>query len=161
MIVAAEATGELDAILDQLARYLERAEATSRRLRQAMLYPGIVLALAAVVIAILTTVVLPSFVTLFADFEAELPLTTQIMLAVGAFGGSYGIQTVAIVVGRRPAPVARPEYQARPAASASAWSCTSPSSVASSSSGRRPDSPARSGSCFAPACPSPAPSTSR
>ncbi len=99
MIVAAEATGELDAILDQLARYLERAEATSRRLRQAMLYPGIVLALAAVVIAILTTVVLPSFVTLFADFEAELPLTTQIMLAVGAFGGSYGIQTVAIVLG--------------------------------------------------------------
>jgi type IV pilus assembly protein PilC len=99
MIVAAEATGELDAILDQLARYLERAEATSRRLRQAMLYPGIVLALAAVVIAILTTVVLPSFVTLFADFEAELPLTTQIMLAIGAFGGSYGIQTVAVVLG--------------------------------------------------------------
>ena len=40
MIVAAEATGELDAILDQLARYLERAEATSRRIRQAMLYPA-------------------------------------------------------------------------------------------------------------------------
>jgi type IV pilus assembly protein PilC len=99
MIVAAEATGELDAILDQLARYLERAEATSRRLRQAMLYPGIVMVMAFVVIAILTTVVLPSFVALFADFDAELPLPTQIMMAVGAFGGSYGIQTVGIIVG--------------------------------------------------------------
>jgi type IV pilus assembly protein PilC len=99
MIVAAEATGELDAILDQLARYLERAEATSRRLRQAMLYPGIVMAMAFVVIAILTTVVLPSFVALFADFDAELPLPTQVMMAVGAFGGSYGIQTVGIAVG--------------------------------------------------------------
>lgn len=98
MIVAAEATGELDTVLDQLARYLERAEATSRRIRQAMLYPSIVLILAAVVIAILTTVVLPSFVTLFADFEAELPLPTQIMLAVGAFGGAYGVQTVGIVL---------------------------------------------------------------
>ena len=98
MIVAAEATGELDEILDQLARYLERAEATARRIRQAMLYPGIVLCLAAVVVAILTTVVLPSFVTLFADFEAELPITTQIMLAIGAFGGAYGPQTVGIVL---------------------------------------------------------------
>ena len=99
MIVAAEATGELDTILDQLARYMERAEATSRRIRQAMLYPGIVLGLAVVVIAILTTVVLPSFVTLFADFEAELPLPTQILLAIGAFGGNYGIQTIGIVLG--------------------------------------------------------------
>jgi type IV pilus assembly protein PilC len=99
MIVAAEATGELDAILDQLARYLERAEATSRRLRQAMLYPGIVMAMALVVVAILTTVVLPSFVALFADFDAELPLPTQIMMAIGSFGGAYGVQTVGIVVG--------------------------------------------------------------
>ena len=98
MIVAAEATGELDAVLDQLARYLERAEATSRRIRQAMLYPGIVLCLAAVVVAILVTVVLPSFVALFADFEAELPLPTQILLAVGAFGGNYGLQTIGAVI---------------------------------------------------------------
>ena len=98
MIVAAEATGELDAILDQLARYLERAEATSRRIRQAMLYPAIVLCMAAVVVAILTTVVLPSFVSLFADFDAELPLPTKIMIALGSFGGSYGVQTVGVVL---------------------------------------------------------------
>ena len=99
MIVAAEATGELDAILDQLARYLERAEATSRRLRQAMLYPAIVMCMAGVVIAILTTVVLPSFVALFADFDAELPLPTQVMMAIGSFGGSYGAQTVGVILG--------------------------------------------------------------
>ena len=98
MIVAAEATGELDAILDQLARYIERAEATARRLRQAMLYPTIVLCMAGVVIAILTTVVLPSFVALFADFDAELPLPTKIMMTIGSFGGSYGVQTVGVVL---------------------------------------------------------------
>jgi type IV pilus assembly protein PilC len=99
MIVAAEATGELDAILDQLARYLERADATARRIRQAMLYPAIVLCMAGVVVAILTIVVLPSFVSLFNDFEAELPLPTQIMMAIGTFGGSYGIQTLGLILG--------------------------------------------------------------
>ena len=98
MVVAAEATGELDAILDQLARYLERAEATSRRIRQAMLYPAIVLCMAGVVIAILVTVVLPSFVSLFADFNAELPLPTKVMMSIGSFGGSYGFQTIGIVL---------------------------------------------------------------
>ena len=98
MIVAAEATGELDVILDQLARYLERAEATSRRIRQAMLYPAVVVGLALVVVFILVTFVLPAFVALFADFEAELPLPTRILLALGEYGGTYGVPTAALVL---------------------------------------------------------------
>jgi type IV pilus assembly protein PilC len=99
MVVAAEATGELDTILDQLAQYLDQADATSRRVRQAMLYPGIVLSLAVVVVLILITFVLPSFVALFADFDAELPLPTRLMMALGAFGGAYGVQTGAVILG--------------------------------------------------------------
>ncbi|OGO52704.1 MAG: hypothetical protein A2Z32_05040 [Chloroflexi bacterium RBG_16_69_14] len=98
MVVAAEATGELDVVLDQLARYLEQADATSRRIRQAMLYPSIVLGLAFVVVLILMTVVLPSFVALFEDFDAELPLPTRIMLGLGSFGAAYGAYTAAVVV---------------------------------------------------------------
>jgi type IV pilus assembly protein PilC len=98
MILAAEATGDLDIVLEQLGRYLERGEQTSRRIRQALLYPLIVLGLAGVVILILITVVLPSFAALFADFDAELPLPTQVLLALGAFGGSYGLPTIAAVL---------------------------------------------------------------
>lgn len=98
MVVAAEATGELDTILDQLARYLEQADATSRRIRQAMLYPLIVLGLAVVVVMILITFVLPSFAALFADFDAELPLATRVMMAIGAYGGAYGIPTAVGIV---------------------------------------------------------------
>jgi type IV pilus assembly protein PilC len=98
MVVAAEATGELDAILDQLAKYMERSDATARQMKQAMLYPSIVLGLACVVVFILMVVVLPSFVALFADFDAVLPLPTQILLALGAFGGTYGIAAGGIVV---------------------------------------------------------------
>ena len=98
MVLAAEATGELDAILDQLAKYLERSDATARQMKQAMLYPTIVLGLACVVVFILMVVVLPAFVALFADFDAKLPLPTQILLALGDFGGHYGIATGGIVV---------------------------------------------------------------
>ncbi len=91
LVVAAEATGELDVILEQLARYIERGEATARKVRQAMLYPLLVLGLACVVIFILSTFVLPNFVALFEDFHAELPLPTQVLLAVGAFGGRFGV----------------------------------------------------------------------
>lgn len=99
MVMAAEATGELDVIMDQLARYLDQAEGTARRVRQAMLYPSIVMGLAVVVVMILMIVVLPSFVALFEDFDAELPLPTQIMLALGSFGGTYGVLTAALLVG--------------------------------------------------------------
>jgi type IV pilus assembly protein PilC len=98
MVVAAEATGELDVILDQLAHYLDQAEGTSRRIRQAMLYPSIILGLAVVVVLILITVVLPSFVALFEDFEAELPLPTQVMMALGSFGAAFGVPTAVLVL---------------------------------------------------------------
>jgi type IV pilus assembly protein PilC len=93
MVLAAEATGELDTILTQLARYLERSESTSRKVRQAMLYPSLVLGLAVVVVFILITFVLPAFAALFADFDAELPLPTRVLLSLGSFGGRYGMVT--------------------------------------------------------------------
>lgn len=99
MVVAAEASGEIDAILDQLARHLERGESTSRKIRQAMLYPGLVVGLALVVVFILITFVLPSFARLFADFNAELPLPTRILLGLGAFGERYGLVAGGVVLG--------------------------------------------------------------
>lgn len=98
MVVAAEASGEIDTILEQLARHLERGESTSRKIRQAMLYPSLVVGLALVVVFILITFVLPSFARLFADFNAELPLPTRVLLGLGAFGERYGLVAGAVVV---------------------------------------------------------------
>jgi type IV pilus assembly protein PilC len=97
MVIAADVSGQLDLVMSQLSVYLERTEASARRLRQATLYPAIVGGLALIVVFILITFVLPSFVALFADFQAELPLPTKILLGVGDFGGKYGIITAGIV----------------------------------------------------------------
>jgi type IV pilus assembly protein PilC len=98
MVIAAEASGELDTILDQISLYLQRGDATNKRIRQAMTYPTLVLGLAVIVVFILITFVLPSFARLFADFKAELPLPTRILLALGSFGERYGIATAIVVV---------------------------------------------------------------
>jgi type IV pilus assembly protein PilC len=98
MVVAAEASGELDTILDQISLYLQRGDATNKRIRQAMTYPTLVLGLALIVVFILITFVLPSFARLFADFKAELPLPTRILLGLGSFGERYGISTGIVVL---------------------------------------------------------------
>jgi type IV pilus assembly protein PilC len=85
MIRSAELSGNLDDVLKQLANYMSRDEGSIRKVRNAMIYPAIVLGLAMAVISVLIGFVLPAFARLFADFRATMPLPTRILLAVGIF----------------------------------------------------------------------------
>ncbi|MFY9614900.1 MAG: type II secretion system F family protein [Candidatus Dormiibacterota bacterium] len=91
MVRAAEVSGELDIVLYQIADYQARDDDALRRIRGAMIYPAIVISLAFAVITVLLVFVLPSFVHLFNEFNAELPLPTKLMLGLGSFMGSYRI----------------------------------------------------------------------
>jgi type IV pilus assembly protein PilC len=109
MVRAAEVSGELDVVLDQLAAYMMREDTALRRIRSAMIYPAIVLSLAFVVVTVLVAFVLPAFVHLFGEFNAQLPLPTRILIAIGSFvqahriqlgGGALGIVAAAIAAGQ-------------------------------------------------------------
>ena len=92
MVRAAEISGELDEVLDQLAGYMMREDTALRRIRSAMIYPAIVLTLAFLVISVLVAFVLPAFVHLFGEFNAQLPLPTRVLIAVGAFVQAHRLQ---------------------------------------------------------------------
>ncbi len=92
MIRAAEVSGELDEILRQIAAYMEREDTAVRKIRSAMIYPVIVLLLSFAVVGVLISVVLPAFVHLFAEFGAELPLPTRILLATGSFVEAHRVE---------------------------------------------------------------------
>jgi type IV pilus assembly protein PilC len=92
MVRAAEYSGTLDKVLSQIATYLQRQDTAIRRLRSAMIYPAVILALALAVCTILIVFVLPNFVSIFHEFNAPLPLPTRALLAVGAFAGVWRIQ---------------------------------------------------------------------
>jgi type IV pilus assembly protein PilC len=86
---SAEMTGALDAVLDQLAGYIERDLEARRSITSALVYPGIVMAMALVTVAVLTGFVLPRFKEFFISFDAKLPLPTRIMIGLGDFVGTF------------------------------------------------------------------------
>ena len=103
MVRAAELSGRLDIVLNQIADYMTRDDTAARRLKGAMIYPLVVLVLSFAVITVLVVFVLPAFVHLFQEFGAQLPLTTRVLLNVGKFFETYRWQVmiglVAVILG--------------------------------------------------------------
>jgi type IV pilus assembly protein PilC len=103
MLESAELTGNLDAVLNQLADYIDRDIEARGKLTSAMIYPGVVLAMSAVTVLVLATFVLPKFEVFFKGLHAKLPLPTRMMLGASAFVGKWwwalAIIVIATVVG--------------------------------------------------------------
>jgi type IV pilus assembly protein PilC len=83
LIAAGEAGGILDAILQRLSIYLEKAMKLKRRVKGAMVYPISVLVIAGVVVTVLLTKVVPVFEKMFKEFGGgKLPKPTQIVIDI-------------------------------------------------------------------------------
>jgi type IV pilus assembly protein PilC len=82
MVAAGEAGGILDAILRRLAAYMEKAARLKSKVKGAMTYPLVTLAIAVIVLAVILIFVIPVFEEMFADFGSELPAPTQIVVAM-------------------------------------------------------------------------------
>jgi type IV pilus assembly protein PilC len=59
------------------------------------MYPGILGGMSVATVGILVGFVLPKFKTFFVGFNAELPLTTRMLLALGTFVGDSGLKLAA------------------------------------------------------------------
>jgi type IV pilus assembly protein PilC len=82
MVAAGEAGGILDAILRRLAGYMEKAARLKSKVKGAMTYPLVTLAIAVIVLAVILIFVIPVFEEMFADFGSELPVPTQVVVAM-------------------------------------------------------------------------------
>ena len=82
MIAAGEAGGILDTILKRLATYIEKAVKLRAQVKGAMVYPVAVLSIAGIVIAVILWKVIPTFASMFAGLNAELPLPTRFVIAM-------------------------------------------------------------------------------
>ncbi|HEY3716595.1 MAG TPA: type II secretion system F family protein [Jatrophihabitantaceae bacterium] len=82
---SAELTGQLDTVLDQLAKYLERDLEARRKIKAAMIYPAVIAVMSLVTVVVLASFVLPKFKVFFASLNAKLPLATRMLLAVTDF----------------------------------------------------------------------------
>lgn len=94
VLQSAEATGELDIVLRQLSRYVERDMEAKRKIRAALAYPSIVMLMSLVTVGVITVFVLPRFKVFFESFHAKLPLPTRMLLAFTNFLTSYWLYMV-------------------------------------------------------------------
>jgi general secretion pathway protein F len=80
MVRAAEASGELGPGLARLGEYLERSRALREKAYSAMIYPALLVAVAAVSLGVILAFVVPKITVLFADLGAALPFSTRVVI---------------------------------------------------------------------------------
>lgn len=85
MIEAGEAAGTLDSCLDRAGKSFMRIAKLNSRVRNAAIYPSIILVVLFGLLALMLVVVLPAFSEMYTDAGAELPGFTQVMLNISDF----------------------------------------------------------------------------
>lgn len=99
LVRAGEGAGVLETVLDTVATYKENIEALKGKIKKALFYPAMVVVVALVVSAILLLFVVPQFEEVFKGFGAELPVFTQMIVAMSRFMLSYWWLLLIISVG--------------------------------------------------------------
>ncbi|KJU82014.1 general secretion pathway protein F [Candidatus Magnetobacterium bavaricum] len=99
MIGAAETGGNLDAVLEHLADFLETQEELRARVRAASVYPMIMLGVGSVVLLFIFMFVVPKITKIFEDSRQALPFITVVLLWCSHVVGRYWWALIALAVG--------------------------------------------------------------
>ena len=89
-VESGEHSGKLDYVLTELAMYSEKQNALKQQVRQALMYPCMVMLVSLLVVVFLLTDVVPKIVTVFTQSKQALPMATVILIAMSSFIRHYG-----------------------------------------------------------------------
>src|SRR5689334_21063477 len=84
-LMAGERSGNLDAVLRRFVAYSKTIDTVRSKTVSAMIYPIILIVLAIVLVSIIVVKVVPTFAEFYSSFDAQLPLSTRIIVAVSDF----------------------------------------------------------------------------
>ncbi len=99
MVQAGEAGGVLNAILNRIALFIEKANKLKKKVKGAMIYPCTIIVVAIVVVAILLIFVIPVFAELYGSMGKALPAPTQITINISNWVRANCIYMVFALVG--------------------------------------------------------------
>lgn len=77
MVNAGEIGGVLDIILQRLSEFMEKSERLKRKIKGAMVYPVVVISIAALILTGIMVFIIPKFEEIFSDFGVALPALTR------------------------------------------------------------------------------------
>ena len=89
MVVAGEASGNLDVILSRMAIHYEKETKIVNKVKSAMVYPIVLAIFAFLVVILLLVFVLPNFIVIFESSGTALPTPTRILLSISGFLINY------------------------------------------------------------------------
>jgi len=98
LVESGEQAGVLEDMLDKVDIYKEKTESLHKKIKKALMYPAITLAIAFIVTVILLLKVVPTFQEMFSNFGAELPAPTQFVVFLSEQVQAYWLQGFAILI---------------------------------------------------------------
>ena len=88
-LMAGERSGNLEAVLRRYVAYAKLVASVRRKTISALMYPLILVTLAAVVVGIIVFRLVPAFSEFYASFGSELPTLTLAILSISNFARTY------------------------------------------------------------------------
>lgn len=85
LVRSGEASGKLDEILEKLAEHLEKQRAFKQIIRNALIYPIVIISAMGAMMFVMFSFVMPKLLSLYDSFDVELPQSTQIIMSISNF----------------------------------------------------------------------------
>ena len=99
MVKAGEESGNLASTLAEVGENLEKAHSLSRKIKGALIYPGIILSVMVVIGILMFAFVVPTLASTFRELGVVLPVSTRIIIVLGNFFSHNLILTFLIIAG--------------------------------------------------------------
>jgi general secretion pathway protein F len=90
-VAAGEKSGHLELVLQRLADYIEQQLEIRQKILQALIYPIVMVIVAASILGFLLEVVVPKMISVYSNTGQVLPLMTQCLITLSAFTKDYGL----------------------------------------------------------------------
>jgi len=82
LVQAGEASGQMDRVLEDIARGLEKEEETRSKIREAVAYPIFIVIFGLLTVFVLTAFIIPKLATVYQDFGEKLPWMTLLVIQI-------------------------------------------------------------------------------
>jgi general secretion pathway protein F len=98
-VSAGEQSGHLDSVLERLADYTENRQSLQQRIRNAMVYPILLTVVCVMIVSLLLGYVVPEVVRVFEAGDRQLPILTQVLIALSDFIRGWWWLVIAVIAG--------------------------------------------------------------
>ncbi|MFA5095577.1 MAG: type II secretion system F family protein [Candidatus Paceibacterota bacterium] len=99
MTRAGEESGNLSGALSEIGMNLEKAHSLTKKIKGALVYPGVILSAMILIGILMFAFVVPTLASTFKELGVELPTSTKFIIALGNFFSQYLILSLVLIIG--------------------------------------------------------------